>query len=115
MSNNKHRGFRVRMPRKQGGRECLLYRVYRNMRGRAHGRCTKAPWIYAHGWPWTSYADFRRWALGSGFTKQTPSPDRIDTSLPYGPTNVRWVTVKQNNGTATGRSWYNEGARREPD
>jgi len=105
------RPFRVRMPRKTGTRPCLLYRVYNNMRSRAHGTGTKAPWVYKPGWPWKSYSDFRAWALslnpaGTSFTKTTPSPDRCDVHKPYGPDNVKWVPVLDNNRTARGRRYH---------
>jgi hypothetical protein len=101
--------FRTRLPRShptRPSRECLLFRAYRSARGRAHGNCTKAPWTYARGWPWACYAEFRAWALRSGFSKATPSPDRIDPTLPYGPDNVRWVSALDNNGTSRGRKYY---------
>jgi hypothetical protein len=98
--------YRTRMPRRQGSRECLLFRVYRNMRGRAHGNSTKSPWVYPLGWPWKGYDAFRTWALKSGFCKERPSPDRPRPAEPYSPTNVVWVPVKDNNGTARGRGYH---------
>lgn len=96
-------------------RECLLSIVYRNMRGRAHGHSTKAPWCYVPGWPWATYAEFRAWALESGFSKSTPSPDRQRTDEPYGPNNVVWRTVRENQGGAAGKGWYNHDAVRGPE
>ncbi len=90
-------------------RPCLLFRVYANMRGRAHGGCTKSPWVYARGWPWKDYAEFRAWALASGFSKATPSPDRKRTHEPYGPNNVEWVTKHKNHSGSSGRAWYMRG------
>lgn len=98
--------FRTRLPRSQGARECLLFRVYRTMRGRARGNCTATPWIYPPGFPWESYAEFRAWALASGFSKATPSPDRPRPLEPYGPTNVEWKTRAENSATARGRKYY---------
>lgn len=100
--------FRRYTPRDENGkrRECLLSRVYRNAKGRANGNSTKSPWVYVRGWPWKSYAEFRAWALASGFSKSTPSPDRKDTSKPYGPDNVEWVAKHVNNSTSSGRCWY---------
>lgn len=105
--------FRTRLPRKQGARECVLFRVYRTMRCRATGTGgTATPWIYPLGFPWKSYAEFRAWALASGFCKARPSPDRPRPTEPYGPTNVRWRTKEQNSATARGRNYYaNAGAQ----
>jgi hypothetical protein len=83
----KARPFRVVTPR--GGRT-LLYIRYRDMRSRAHGRGTGTPWIYPPGWPWESFAEFRAWALESGFTKVNNSPDRIDHDAAYSRANVQW-------------------------
>jgi hypothetical protein len=90
-------------------KECLLSVVYRNMKGRANGTCTKSPWVYVQGWPWKSYAEWRAWALASGFTKANCSPDRRRTAEPYGPHNVKWVPVHVNNATSSGRCWYMRG------
>lgn len=107
--------FRTRLPRKQGARECLLFRVYRTMRCRATGTGgTSTPWIYPPGFPWKSYAEFRTWALASGFSKATPSPDRPRATEPYGPDNVEWKTAKENSGTARGRRYYYANAGAQP-
>ncbi len=98
--------YRTRLPRKQGARECLLFRVYRNMRGRSRGSCTRTPWIYPPGFPWASYAAFRVWALASGFTKATPSPDRPRPHEPYGPSNVVWRTKSANYASSRGSGYY---------
>lgn len=106
-----HAGFRTHLGRrlcpdgKVRNRPCLLFRVYNNMRGRAHGNNTKSPWCYVQGWPWESYAEWRAWALRSGFSKATPSPDREHTDQPYGPGNVVWRTVRDNCAGAAGRAW----------
>lgn len=80
--------------------------VYRNMKGRAAGGCTKSPWCYMRGFPWPSYAAFRSWALASGFCKAAPSPDRQHTNEPYGPDNVVWVAKHVNCSTSSGRAWF---------
>lgn len=81
------RGFGVKLR----GRVTLLYRRYRDMRQRAHGRATRTPWVYPPGWPWESFEQFRAWALRSGFSKENNSPDRIDPDQGYSERNVRWV------------------------
>lgn len=103
-----HATFRCRLPRShpQGSRECLLFRVYRNMRGRARGSCTRTPWIYPPGFPWKSYAEFRTWALMSGFSKATPSPDRPNPREAYSATNVVWRTKSENFGSSRGKGYY---------
>lgn len=85
--------FRVNTP---PGGKTLLYLRYRDMRSRAHGRGTKTPWIYPPGWPWKSFAEFRQWALASGFTKTNNSPDRINSDAAYSRSNVRWITPDAN-------------------
>lgn len=87
-------------------RECVLSRVYRNMKGRSRGNSTKSPWCYMAGFPWKSYAAFRDWALASGFCKVNCSPDRDDTTKPYGPANVTWVPKHVNCSTSSGRAWF---------
>jgi hypothetical protein len=98
------RGFRT----KCRGVQTVLYRRWLDMRGRAHGRATKCPWIYPAGWPdeWNDFAKFRTWALAHGFSKQHDSPDRLREDKPYGPDNVVWTTRTDNTGRARGSGYY---------
>lgn len=80
-------------------RPCVLCRVWRDMRQRVKGRATRTPWRY-EGLPcaWNDYPSFRAFALGAGFSKATPSPDRIEANKGYVPGNVRFITVLKNHG-----------------
>lgn len=95
--------FRVNTP---SGGKTLLYRRYRDMRSRAHGRATRTPWCYPTGWPWESFTEFRLWALASGFTKTNNSPDRVRPTEPYGPSNVQWKPPSKNYASSRGRGYY---------
>lgn len=84
-------------PRNGGcGKPTLLYKRYRDMRSRAHGRGTMHPEYYPPGWPWKDFDEFRTWALKAGFSKERNSPHRPRSEEPYGPDNVIWVTFEEN-------------------
>lgn len=90
------------------GRQTMLYRRWLDMRGRAHGRATKCPWIYPPGWPpeWNDFAVFRAWALANGFSKVNNSPDRPREHEPYGPGNIVWTTKRENTRRSRGSGYY---------
>ena len=91
------KGFRVYTPRAQGKRPTLLYVRWRDMRSRTLGRATKNPELYdGLELGWSTFAEFRAWALANGFTKTNNSPDRQDVSLGYVPGNVRFVPPAEN-------------------
>lgn len=79
-------------------RKTQLYRRWCDMRGRARGYGTKCPWLYEGvEIEWPTFAEFRAWALEHGFRKDT-SLDRRDPTRGYTADNVRFVSVKRNNG-----------------
>lgn len=83
----------------------MLARVYSDMVRRVKGRSgTKRPDLY-RGLPcdWPSFAEFREFALAHGFSKATPSIDRIDPARGYTADNVRFVSVQENRLKAIGQ------------
>lgn len=99
------KAYRVNTP---SGGKTLLYKRYRDMRSRAHGRGTKCPWVYPPGWPeeWSTFEKFRAWALTHGFSKVNNSPDRQRPDEPYHPNNVVWTTRIKNTGRSRGSAYY---------
>jgi hypothetical protein len=81
-----------------------LYRRWMDMKGRTKGHSTRSPHLYdgldLH---WTSFAEFRSWALVNGFSKGTSSPDRKDADKGYVPGNVKFVPCVENYSSR--RSW----------
>lgn len=70
---------------------------YYNMRQRVKGSGTKRPEYYTGlECEWESFAEFREWAIESGFSKETSSIDRIDPSKGYTRANCRWVSLDHN-------------------
>jgi hypothetical protein len=59
---------------------------------------------------WTSWAEFRAWALANGYSKARCSLDRINPDFGYAPSNCRWVTVSQNSRYA-----YDHALRQETE
>lgn len=91
--------YRARLPRrgKTYGRPCKLYEVWVNIKGRLNGNSTRSPEKYKGlTLGFSSYDEFRKFALANGFSKQTPSPDRIKEKLGYVPGNIRFTTVLEN-------------------
>lgn len=80
-------------------RRIRLREAYLNMlgrtRGQKHAGNGKRAWA---GLPvcFKDWAEFRSWALSSGYSRTRNSLDRIDVDEGYCPTNLRWVTVAQN-------------------
>lgn len=69
------------------------------MRGRASGRLHVGngarPWRgLAVGW--STFDEFRTWAITHGYSKRFCSLDRINPAKGYGPDNCRWLTVADN-------------------
>lgn len=93
------RSYRVTTPRngKPRGKETLLYKRWRDMRSRCHGRATRTPEAYEHvTLGFKDFAEFRAFALANGFSKRNNSPDRISVSDGYVPGNIRFVPPKLN-------------------
>jgi len=86
-----------------------LMRTYRNMYTRISGMIDKSSHLY-EGLPLLTKKDFYEWALSSdeyknlfdawvlsGYKlKLSPSIDRVDSSLGYTLSNMRWVTQSKN-------------------
>lgn len=86
----------VRIPGKRR-RATRLYQVWDNMRSRTRGSGTYRPDLYdGLELGWQTFKDFRKWALGNGFSKETPSPDRIDVTRGYVPDNICFVAIHEN-------------------
>lgn len=105
------KSYRATTPRRgrNRGNSTLLHRVYNNMRGRVRGTATRAPWLYKGiALAWKDFDEFRKWALANGFSKATPSPERMNAKLGYVPGNVVFVTKQHNSSTARGKSYYSD-------
>lgn len=67
------------------------------MQSRVKGQATKCPHLYEGlQIAWTSYREFRAWAIKHGFSKKNCSPDRTDTMRGYVPGNVVFVPKRDN-------------------
>ena len=89
--------YRTTAPRRGGhSPPTMLYCRYRDMRSRCNGRATTKPELYQHvESAWASFDEFRRWAIGAGFSKERCSLDRIDPAEGYTPDNCRWITIQE--------------------
>lgn len=94
------RRFRCKTPRPVQ-RPSLLYKRWLNMKSRVKGQATRSPHLYEGlELGWSTFAEFREFALAHGFSKEHNSPDRIDAGKGYTPDNVRFVTPEENCFTA---------------
>jgi len=76
-----------------------LYNAWRNLRARTRGTGKagngSTPWK-GKSVGWTSFEEFRTWALANGYSRERCSLDRRKPHLGYGPDNCRWLTRSQN-------------------
>ena len=100
--------------RTRGKRFIRLYRAWLNMRNREAGRIQsgngKPVWEGVGIVPeWSDFMVFRAWALAHGYSKLRCSLDRRRTAEGYGPSNCRWLTVRQNSALAFGSDPFDMG------
>lgn len=80
---------------KHGDSETPLYNIWSGIRR----RCSPSGEYYQRGITcssvWAKYEPFREWAIDAGY-QQGLVIDRINNNAGYGPSNCRWVTVKEN-------------------
>ena len=80
-------------------RRIRLFAAWQNMRGRCSGRLHAGngarPWKGLQ-IAWRDFAEFRSWAIASGYSRRLCSLDRVRGWEGYGPTNCRWLTREDN-------------------
>jgi hypothetical protein len=87
-----------------GRRRVCLYQVWENLRARVLGRVKdgrgRAIWKGIE-IGFKDFADFREWALSSGFGKEgRTSPDRKRSEAGYTRDNIQWMTPEDNRAKA---------------
>ena len=79
------------------GRTTTLYRVWKNIRNRVRGKSTTTPHLYdGIELGFSTFAEFRAYALTHGFRAWSTSPDRRDPTKGYVPGNLRFIPKKFN-------------------
>lgn len=74
-----------------------LARCWKSIKARVTGKSTRSPHLYqGMELGFTSFAEFRTYALANGFTHKTTSPDREDPERGYVPGNLRFISASEN-------------------